>query len=122
MDDFLARYGLSILIALAILGVLIAAEWNDRRHEIEDGDDLGALEEYSPYLVGRDRDRDSDVRRYQLARDDEEQPRYVSAYANRSSEVTDEVDEDDGLFSEKTRREAGLTPAASPPRFASHYR
>ena len=121
MDDFLARYGLSMLIALAILGVLILAEWNDRKHEVEeDGDGLGALEEYSGYLVGRDSDREERQFTFVPREADEPRPRYVSAYG--STALADE-DEDDGLFSEKTRREAGLTPAASPPpRYVSQYR
>lgn len=119
MDDFLARYGLSMLIALAILGVLILAEWNDRKHEDPEDDGLGALEEYSGYLAA-DRHQEREFTFVARAAE-EDRPRYVSAYS--SDRLADEADEDDSLFSEETRRRVGLTPAASPPpRYVSQYR
>lgn len=39
MSTFLAEWGLAILISLAVLGVLILAEWRDHRDGLYDEDD-----------------------------------------------------------------------------------
>lgn len=39
MSTFLTKWGLAIVIALAVLGVLIWAEWRDHRDGIYDDDD-----------------------------------------------------------------------------------
>jgi len=39
MSSFLAEWGLAILISLAVLGVLIWAEWRDNRDGLYDDDD-----------------------------------------------------------------------------------
>lgn len=41
MGTFLAEWGLAILIALAVLGVLIWAEWRDHRDGLYDDDPIG---------------------------------------------------------------------------------
>lgn len=40
MGTFLAEWGLAILIALAVLGVLIWAEWRDHRDGLYDDDPI----------------------------------------------------------------------------------
>ena len=48
MSTFLAEWGLAILIALAVLGVLIWAEWRDHRDGLYDEDDDPPDETYDP--------------------------------------------------------------------------
>lgn len=48
MSTFLTEWGLAIVIALAVLGVLIWAEWRDHRDGLYDEDDDPPPETYDP--------------------------------------------------------------------------